>query len=418
MKYEQFVLKNGTPLITTSLPGLSSTTLVVLVKAGPRFDPPDKPGLSHFVEHLFFRGTKHYPTSSVLSTELEKRGAFWLAFSYEEVNKYWIRCPKEAKEKSIEMLLDCLQNPLFSQEEIDQEKEVVREELRSLRSSPEEYIWEVWAQNVWQNTPLGKIYLGTEESITSFTQEDAFSFFKRHYLPQNMVFVASGAIKGRKIAKIFNYFLNESPRKEKLKVSPIVLTRENPIRIVRRELENVTCAYGFLTTGFFNKDKHLLELISTMLAGGWSSSLRQKVMQPGHTYSIESYPHHLSNAGYFMIKFTTTEEKLNKVLAIINQELISLKKGKFSDNELERAKGYFTSQLRVNIETSEDFANWYGEQAILSPKKILDIEDKCRIMREISSGDIQRVAQKYFVPRNWYLSLIGKVKEEAIRVEI
>lgn len=418
MKHERFILTNGVPLIVVPLSALSSGTLMILVRSGPRFDPPDKPGLSHFVEHLLFRGTKRYPSSFALSSELEKRGAFMQAFSYEEINKYWVKFPKEAKKKVVEILLDCLQYSIFPKKELEQEKEIVKEELRILKSNTESYIWEAWAQNVWQGTPLGKVYLGNEKSIASFTRRDVLDFVEKNYLGQNTVFVASGAVQGEETVKLLNNFLDGYQRKNKQRILLIASTRVQPVKIVKQELENVTCAYGFLTTELPSQEVHSLELISTILTGGWSSWLRQKVMHPGHTYSIASFARHLSDTGYFMIKFTTTKEKLNKVLAIVNQELISLKKGKFSNDELKGAKEYFAGQLIVNTESSEDFAHWYGEQAILNPKEILDIEDKCQIIRRVSFEDIQKVAQKYFTSNNWHLSLIGNVKEREIKVDL
>lgn len=414
MKKERVTLKNGSPLIVISLPNSPSATFMALVRSGPRFDPSGKSGLSHFIEHLSFKGTKKYPTSYALTEALEKHGALAEAFTYQETNAYWVKTANRDLSLAAEILMDRLQHSLFRSEDIKKEKEVVKEELRVLRSNPEAYIWEVWAENIWQGTPLGRAFTGDIDSIKSFTKNDIKKFIQQNYLVNNTVFLVSGDISAPKALSLVNDNLDDYQKDFNQIVPEVILQRAQPIKIVNQDLENVTVAYGFLTTNLFDSDRHVLEVIEYLLGHGWGSRLEQEITEQGLTYSIETSSRHLSDTGYFLVYFTTSPENLNRVLEIINQELRSLAEGNFSEKEIERAKGFLTGSLLINTETSDEFTSWYGYQELLNPKEVLSLEDKCRIIRRVTNKEIKRISRRYFTPQNWYLSLIGKVKEKEV----
>lgn len=254
MSFQKSTLKNGSTLITVELPKSLSATFMIFSRSGPMFDPLGKTGLSHFVEHLFFKGTAKYPTSADLSRALEKYGAVSESFSYQETNTYWAKIPKDNLEVAVELLTQQLQYSLFRAEDIESEKEVVKEELSMVKSNPSSYIWELWSENIWSGNALGRIYTGSLADINSFTKDDVSNFIKHNYTSKNTVFVISGDIKLNEAKLLMDKHLMNYSNKSDQKMPETIAIREDPIKTDSYETDTITAAYGFLTTNCSDPD--------------------------------------------------------------------------------------------------------------------------------------------------------------------
>ncbi len=416
MNYKKTVLKNGSTLIVIKIPKSLSTTFMILSKSGPRFDPKDKSGLSHFTEHVLFKGTKKYKNSEVLSRTLENYGAMAEGFSYFETNTYTVKIPKENLPIAVDILIDQMQNSLLRIEDIEIEKGVVSEEYNMSKSNPSEYIWELWSKNIWKNNDLGRAYIGTLESINSFEKNDVREFLKNNYFPDGTVYVVAGDIEINNIKTLINRKLSIKKQLKTRYGDQIKIVRSNPIMIENSNTDSITINYGFLTTNRQNNDSHVLELLEYLLGRGLGSRFNQTVVQKGLTYYVMTHTQHLSDTGYFLTNFTSQKKNLNRILEIINEQLMEIKAGKFTYDEFKRAKAYYVGQLLINNETTDALANWYGYQAINNIKTILTIEEKQKIINKISKNDIIIVANKYFNINNWYLSAIGPIEKKDIRI--
>lgn len=415
-------LSNQSKLLVTPFSYSQSITIIALVRSGPRFDFPAKDGISHFVEHMLFRGTVKFPNSSLLASVLEKRGASVQAFSYYETNKYWVKMSTVDFELGVENLLERLQNSLFSFRDIEVEKGVVREELAILKNNPESFIWDLWSQIIWAGNDLGRVYIGNKITVNSFKRSDVIDFFSRYYEGNRIIYSVCGNIKPTNAKLAFNKFIRPaSSKKYSLITSPIlsVKSRRNPGKgcIYKLDTDNITVAIGFLTVSHQSQDRFSLQLIASILGGGLSSRLRKKVMQAGLTYSIEAYSEHLSDTGYFMIKFSTAKKHLNRVLNIVCGEIRNMKERLIDRDELETAKGYFTGSLRVGMETSYDFADWYGTKFFLEGK-IVNPEEECMSMNKVTDEDILEAANKYFDFKKLKMALIGDISQKDIILEL
>lgn len=410
MNIQKKLLNNGSRLTVIELPGSPSVTFAVIVRSGPFFDSEDKSGLSHFLEHLIFKGTKKYPDINLITDILERNGVTTGAFSYQETNLYWAKARNQNLSLIIEILTEQIQNSLFRKKDIDLEKKVVKEELNILKDNPSSLIWELWAENVWQGTSLGRNYLGDDNSIDNFTQIDVKKFFNNNYLVDNTNFVIAGDTSIFKATDLLNQNLTNYSNNKKGQIKSLVFERKNPINIYFQKNSSITAAYGFLTTNISNKDTIVLELIETLLGSGWGSLLRRNIFQAGLTYSIETYGRHLSNTGYLMNLFTCEKENLNKIIQLINDQLKIIVNGKFGSSDIERAKGYLIGSILLNNEKSDDIATWFAYQEVLNNGKILSPQEKCQLIQIISDKEIINVAKKYFTNNNWYLSAIGPIK--------
>lgn len=416
MKIKTCMLRNGSKLIVVSIPQSLSITLMAISQSGPVFDPTNKTGLSHLIEHLLFKGTIKYPNSEILSKNLEKYGATSAAFSYHETNAYWIKIHKKYLNTAIEILTQQIQNSLFRVDDIEYEKNIIQEELSLVNSNPSLLIWELWAQTIWEGNQLGRIYTGKKEEINSLTQKDVLDFFETHYTAPNTIFVVSGDIDLNKAKQSLSEKLNNYSRQIKNQPPSIKIKNRNSIKIINQEADSLTVMYGFLTTNRFDKDSYILELIEYILGQGQGSYLNQSIANQGLTYSIYTSTKHLSNTGYFSINFTSRKSNLNTILRIINEQINIIKNGGMSNSELERAKGYYIGQLTINNDTTDSLASWVGYQAIYGTKKILSINDKQKIISKINQKDIVRVANKYLNKNKSFISAIGPITEKDIKI--
>lgn len=418
MNFEKTNLKDGSTLIVVNVPKSLSITFKIFIRSGPRFDPKNRPGLSHFVEHLMFKGTKKYNNSEILSRTLESCGAMAEGFSYQETNIYTIKIPKNNLDIAIDILMEQVHNSLFRTKDIEKEKGVILEEFEMTKSNPSSYIWELWSENIWKNNALGRIYCGNPTDINSFNKKNITNFIKNNYLPQNTVYVISGDISSKKVKKIINNYLSPAPVNNIQKSIETKIIRNNPIKIENNNDSTITVNYGFLTDGAKNKDRHILELLEYLLGRGLGCRLNQKTTEKGLTYFTMAHTQFLSDTGYFLIDFTAQTKNINHILEIINRELTSIKNGHLSSKEITRAKEYYIGQLLINNETTDALANWYGHQAIIDLHKILSIAEKQKIMKNIKKTELVKVANKYFTKDNWYLSAIGPIKEKDIKIDL
>lgn len=316
-------------LVTVPLSRSFSTTVMALVEAGPKFDPQGKEGLSHFVEHMLFKGTKKWPSSYKLASSLEIKGSTAEAFSYHDNNTYWIKSAAEDIELAIENLLERLNNSLLREKDIEAEKGVV----------------------------IGVVI------------NDIVKHLKKFYLPQRIIYVVSGKINSQRVNTLFDEYLGNQQQNINNTSPASDYEQTRKLKIQQGNFENITVAIGFPTIYFGHNECHVLEIIATLLAEGFNSRLRQKIMEPGYTYSIEAHTEHLSDAGYIMIRFTTNKNNLNRVLRIILEEFKDLRSNFVAEDELALAKGYYSGSLKVNTETSYDWAKWYGRQFIFNKKR-------------------------------------------------
>lgn len=414
MNIHKKTLNNGSCLTVVELKDSPSVTFATIVKSGPFFDPKDRPGLSHFLEHLMVKGTKKYPDINLITNILETNGVTTGAFTYQETNLYWAKAENQKLSLIVEILTEQLQNSLFKKEDIALEKNIVIEELNILKDNPSSLIWELWAENVWQGTPLGRNYIGDTDSINGFTREAVVTFFNNNYLVDDTNFVITGDTSISEAANLLNQNLTNYANNKKRKVKTMVFKRKNPINIHTQNNVSITAAYGFLTTGAVNGDSIVLELIETLLGSGWGSLLRRNVFQAGLTYSIETYGRHLSDTGYLMSLFTCEKENLNKIIKLINGQLKVIIGGEFTSSDIERAKGYLISSILFNNEKSDDIACWFAYQEISGHGQVLSPQEKCQLVQKISNKEIIDVAKRYFTDKNWYLSAIGPIKSSEI----
>lgn len=412
-------LKNGSQLAHILMPDASSGTIAAFVRAGNRFDPRNYSGLAHFMEHMTLSGTKKYPSAIQLHMALERYGAWYEAFTYPDYVYFTIKFAGDCLEPMIENLAERLAHPLFKTEDREETKGNILQELYLNSGNPERKIWDLWGETIWQETLLARKYTGTENSLERINRNSLIDFYKNYYGFNNTVFFYAGCEMVEKTEKLFSDYFENYNNQAKREFPQIAPRRQNPTKINQSSDEQITFAYGFKTEGLASPDYPILELLQVILGIGWSSRLGKKLfLENGLVYEWLMNYHQLLDNGYLMYQSATQKENFNKVLNIITEEITDIKNNGVKKAEFDKAKSYYQGNLLANTETPMDFVHWYARQELFLPDKVEDLDDRIKKIKMVTKEDIIRVAQKYFTDKNWYLALIGNMKEKEIKIAI
>lgn len=412
---KNYKLKNGINLLLKENLYSKSASILSIVKSGPRFDPKNKEGLSHLVEHMLFRGSEKYPSRHKVVSKIEDVGGIISAYSYYETNKYWVSIPAFSKDNiklAMDVLTSLVLKPLFQEKDFQEEKKVINEEMSILYSNPERLIWEKWSEAVWNGNSLGRCYIGNQASLNSLTLKDVKNYFQKLYLvPENIYFICTGNFDKDVILDILTKILPPKSNNSKRLVKRKNKEQKNKqaICIENMPTKTITVALGWPTIFFSSDHRYSLDLLASYLSGGMSSRLRKSIMEQGLTYSIEAYTQHLSDTGYLMIKFTSEKRNLSKIIKQIGKEIFMLKSGSFSVKDFNRAKEYYIGTLILNNETPYSLALLYGEQLVNKTGECLILDQLINKYRSVTAKDIQKTANLFLNKDNIRIAAIGEV---------
>jgi len=415
-QYNINTLDNKLAYISAPLIGTKTITVLVVIKTGSKYESRQESGLSHFLEHMFFKGTIKRPTALALASELDSVGGEYNAFTSKEYTGYWIKVSSEKTEIALELVSDMLLNSTFPAEEIEREKGTIIEELNMYEDNPLMKIEDVFENCLYGDTPAGWDTIGTITNIKSFKRQDFINYLKRQYGTKSATLIVAGNLPkniGSLVKKYFSTFTSNA-WKDKVKVkenqkSPAILK-------VTKKTDQVTLSLGVRTTAIGHKDEFIIKLLAIILGGSMSSRLFSEIRERrGLAYSVRTGAEFYSDSGYLTtttgIKLNHEEEVINLIVAAyknVSSELVS-------EAELTRAKDMLKGRLAISLEASDDLANWYGRQAIMR-KKYITPAGYISEINKITPADLRRVAKKIFVEHNLNLALIGPVdaKKEAI----
>jgi len=401
--------------ISAPLSGTETITALVVIKTGSKYESRRENGLSHFLEHMFFKGTSKRPTALSLAAELDGVGGEYNAFTSKEYTGYWIKVSGDKTEIALEIVSDMLLNSKFEAEEIEREKGVIIEEINMYEDNPLMKIEDVFETCLYGDTPAGWDVAGTVANVKSFKRQDFMNYFTRQYGASSATLILSGNVPKNADALVKKYFLNftKNTWKDKVKVKE---NQKNPaVLSVHKKTDQVTLALGVRTQAIGHKEEFTIKLLSIILGGSMSSRLFSEVRERrGLAYSVRTSTEFYSDSGYLA---TTAGIKLGheeEVVNIIINEYKRISEELVPDEELKRAKDMIRGRLAISLEASDDLANWYGRQAILR-KKYLSPADYIKEIEKIKPADLRRVAKKIFIVKNLNLALIGPLtsKKEA-----
>jgi len=412
--YTQSKLPNGMTLISAPIDGSKTTTVLVMVATGSKYETRDNSGISHFLEHMFFKGTTKRPSSHAISSELDKIGAEFNAFTSKEYTGYYVKAASEHSDLAIDVVSDMLNNPLLEEEEIKRESGVIIEELNMYQDNPMWLIEDIFEELLYADTPAGWSTIGTKETIRSFTRQNFTDYYQSQYIPTNSIVIISGKVPDYCQAWVEKYFntTGEHQKQEKL------LTTENQSspasKLHYKKTDQSHLSLGVRTFAYGHQEEAVLKLIGLALGGSMSSRLFINLRERnGLAYYVRTGLESYTDTGYLTTQAGVPVDKLEEALKIIINEYEKLTTDLLSDEELIKIKGLIHGKLPLSLEGSDDNAQWYARQAVTlkqqsSPRRdLLTPEEFLKTIDNVTAEDIRKLASQIFTTNNLNLAIIG-----------
>jgi len=410
--YTKTVLDNGLRVITSTMPHSRSVCLAILVGAGSCYESEEEAGISHFAEHLFFKGTQRRPTSKEITQDIEGVGGIINAGTDKELTIFWCKVAKPHFPIALDVLSDLLLNSLFDSKEIEQERRIISEEINMNLDLPQQRISMLIDELLWPEQPLGHEVIGYKETVSSLTREQLLNYVARRYMPNNTVLSIAGNIQQEQAMAQIEPLFNKWAARELL-TGYITNDKQTEARL-RIEPKDIEQAHLCLAVHGFSRShpqRFTLDLLNTVLGGGMSSRLFTEIREHrGLAYDIHSYTEHFLDSGSFTIYAGVDPEKIETAVAAILEEISQIKQV-ITATELTRAKELSKGRLYLRFEDSQNVALWYGGQEILM-QQILDIDDVISIVDAITIDELKEVAQEILTESGLNLAVTGPVKEE------
>lgn len=404
--------KNGLTLITVDLPNLDSVTSLVSVGAGSRYEAKKVNGISHFLEHMFFKGSLKFPTAEIIANTVDSIGAVNNAATDKEVTYYWIKSSKKHIELTSDILSSMIKESLLSDVEIEREKGVIIEELRMYRDDPSRYVWNLYEMLQFGDSPLGWDIGGDEKTVMSVSREDMINYMDSLYSPKNMALVYVGNLPKNIEEMAHNYFdslpLRATGKFESFK--PLKQTKPR-INVFYKKTDQVNLVLGVESYDRYDKKRYAAKILSTILGEGMSSRLFMQVRERrGLAYHVGSSVGPYKDTGAFTVYAGLKLEKVEEALEVIKAELERITSEKVTEDELKKAKEMFRGRLALKSESTNFLAEYFGTNFVLDR----EVETFSQVLKKIdvvTREDVQLVAQELLQNEKFNLQMIGPFKD-------
>jgi len=413
-KYEKIVLSNKAPILTVPLLEAQTITALIIFKTGSRYETKETNGLSHFLEHMFFKGTVSRPSTLAIASDLDALGCEFNAFTGKEYTGYWIKSAKNKLSSALEVLGDMLLNSKFDAAEIDREKGVIIEELNMYQDNPMLHIEDVLETCLYGDTPAGWETVGTKENIRRFTRQDFLDYFNSQYGANSAFMVLAGGVAPDHLVKageIMNQLKDNQWRdQEKNKYEQA----EPKLLTAYKDIDQVNLSLAVRTFPLNHPEEFKVKLLAVILGGAMSSRLFINLRERnGLAYYVKTSTEFHSDSGYLTTQAGVPVDKVELSIEIIKREYAKLRNELIPEAELTRAKDLLQGRLLLQMEASDNLANWYARQLVQRPD-IITPQDFIEKIKAITVQDLQATAQKIFVNEGLNLALIGKTREQEL----
>lgn len=405
-------LSNGLRVLTVPLHDTKAVTVFVFAKVGSRNERQDINGISHFIEHMMFKGTKKRPSTLAISKLLDGVGASYNAFTSKDWTGYYVKISAKHASLALDIVSDILRHSTFPPEEIEKERGAVIEEINMYEDNPTMSIDDLFEQVVFgTHHPLGWNIAGPKEVIRTVSRATMLRYRQQFYHAKNMWVVVAGHMDEDIDQEIKKYFGAVRPRTTTPKTKPYHPVQGKSIIVKNKDVEQIQIGLGARAFGYNDKRQPALGLLSNILGGSMSSRLFIQVRERrGLCYSVHASTSPYEDTGAFMIQAGLDKSRLVEALKVIMAELKKLKTTPVSAAELKRAKENTRGRMDLSFEDSDALASWYGRQALFY-KKIKSPEQALAEVMKVTAKDIQAVAKTLFQSTAMRLAIIGPVKE-------
>jgi predicted Zn-dependent peptidase len=386
-------LPGGARLVMASMPERLSASLVFMFGGGSRLEDDRLAGVSHFIEHLFFKGTRRRPTSKEIANDIEGVGGFINASTDKELTAYWTRVPAEHLPLGLDVLADIVSNSKLTPDDVERERMVILEELKMYQDQPQDYALNLLEEVIWPGHPLGRDIAGTEESVARLTRDDILEYADAHYRLPNLVIGAAGAMnENETLAAVTSQLKLPSEPNGRLTPEAPAPLEGSHVALRRKRTEQAHICLGVRALSYMHPDRYALDLLNTVLGEGMSSRLFLNIRERlGLAYDVHSFTQKHRDTGHLGVYLGVDPKKAIEAIRAVIGEMNALCDQELAEEELQRAKEFTKGRLRLDLETTNGVAFWLTYQELLLDE-IRSIEDELALVDAVTASDIRRVA--------------------------
>jgi predicted Zn-dependent peptidase len=398
--------------LTASLPDRASASLVLMFKVGSRFEDDRIGGISHFVEHLFFKGTPKRPTAKAIAEAIEGVGGWMNASTDKEVTVYLCRVTSDRLDLAADVLCDIVSNSQLAPTDIERERMVILEELKMYLDQPQDYVHSLFERIMWPDHPLGRDIIGTIESVSGTSRDDLGDYVRDHYRLPNLVVGLAGAIDPDKAGELLGSRLTlpDSANGSEL-AAPAPLGRPT-VLLQPKDTEQAHICLGARGVSYHDPDRYAVELLNTILGQGMSSRLFLEIREKrGLAYDVHSYVSQHMDGGYFAVYMGVDPSKAEEAVAGVQEELRRISEELVPEEELTKAKEFKKGSLRLSLESTTSLASWLCQQELLLGE-LRTVGEVVELVESIQAEDLRRVARRV-LDQPLQLALIGPFDSDA-----
>ncbi len=403
--YRKDTLSNGIRVVSETLPKSRSVSIGVWVKVGSRHEPPEIGGISHFIEHLFFKGTQKR-TAKDIAIEMDSLGGEMNAFTSQETTTYYAKVVDEHLPVAIDILSDILLGSKFDPAEMEKERKVILEEIKGVEDTPDDYIHELFTNIVWPDNSLGRPILGTKETIKALKHENIIAYIDNYYSPKEIVISVAGNFEHARLIELLNASFGKLARAgiPKNEVAPAFT---QALFVKKKQLEQVQLCIGCKGLQYAHEDRFVISALNTVLGNSMSSRLFQEVReQNALAYSIYSYVTSYRDAGLLTVYAGTDPANALEAARLVIKEFKKIKEEGITPAEELRVKNQVKGSLVLSLESSNSHMSRLARQEIYYGK-YLSMDDIIKGVEKVSREQVQRLAQQLFVKDNLSLAILG-----------
>jgi len=403
-------LQNGLTVVTEQIDSVRSISVGIWIKTGSRNESEKMAGVTHFLEHMLFKGTEKR-TSFDIAQSMESVGGYLNAFTSTEYTCYYARCLDTKLERAIEVLSDMVLNSQFPEEELEKEKKVVLEEMKMYKDSPEDVVFEEFSSHVFRDHPIGRPVLGYEETVSGFKRDDLFNYVDLRYRPDNMLVAIAGNVDHDEAVRLVNSYLSKksgvTEAQERQPLEPYEVFNT----LIKKPIEQTHMITGRRGLYYDHPDKYLLLLANTILGGGMSSRLHQNIREKyGYCYSIGPFTQSYIDSGMYGVYIGTDREYVEHVRTLIRAEFEKIRTEPVGSKELDEAKAQLKGKLLLSQENTSNRMTRLAKSELYFDR-FVTLDELVENIDAVTSVDLQTFSEDFFDPDQFSETLLLPEKE-------
>jgi predicted Zn-dependent peptidase len=413
--YRKLVLDNGMRVVTERIPTLKSVTVGIWVNTGSRDEQPAQAGYSHFIEHMFFKGTRSRSASEI-SREIDGLGGEMNAFTTRETTTFYVKVLDQQLQQALELLADLFHHSRFDSKEVEKEKQVVLEEIRMVQDDPEDLVQELHTGQVLGRHPLGRSILGREDTIQSLRRPDLLGYIDAHYDPSQIVIAIAGSFDQATVERLVQrYFGKRKPVNGSLRSPRRPPDVRGGVLAKKKPLEQVHLCLGLKGVAAGHRDRYAVYALNSVLGGSMSSRLFQEVREKrGLAYSIYSFLSGYSDVGTITVYAATRPKEVERVVDLVCREITRMHKHGIDRKELERAKNQMKGSLMLSLESSHSRMSKLAKDELIYGRRT-SLEEMLAHIDRVTSEQVSAVGQQLFVLDHLAITALGPVSPRALQ---